>query len=212
MSTGGHRFAGWVSAPDWGPGHLTLEAVVAYADHELAPAPQDRATRHLGVCRECAAQVGAQIQARTALRSAGGPTLPMSLMASLRSIPQVAELPPPPHGLAVTADGQLVSMLRLPSRSPSPSEQPDLPPAGLSARPARADHDRRAAAHRRARMATGVAATGLALLALGAAALPSDSPVPDTGTDPGVFGGAPIVDAHLRLPVTGVDPVPPDNP
>lgn len=194
MSTGGHRFAGWVSAPDWGQGHLAVEAVAAYADDELAAAPHDRATRHLTVCRECAAQVSAQIQARTALRSAGGPTLPISLMASLRSIPQVAELPPPPHGLAMTADGQLVSMLR--------SLPPDPPPAGLATRP---DHDRRAMAQRRARMATGVAATGLALLALGATTLPSDSPVPATSADPGVFGGAPVVDAHLRLPVTGVD-------
>lgn len=194
MSTGGRRFAGWVSAPDWGQGHLTLEAVVAYADDELAAAPHDRATRHLTVCRECAAQVGAQMQARTALRSAGGPTLPMSLMASLRSIPQVAELPPPPHSLAMTADGQLVSMLR--------SMPPDPPPAGLVTRP---HHDRRTVAQRRARMATGVAATGLALLALGATALPSDSPVPGTATDPGMFGGAPVVDAHLRLSGAGVD-------
>lgn len=201
MSTGGHRFSVRVSAPDWGQGHLAVEAVVAYADHELAPAAHDRATRHLGGCRECAAQVTAQMQARSALRSAGGPTLPLSLMASLRSIPQVAELPAIPAGLAMTADGQFVTMIR-----PVPVH---TPPAGLAARPRpAADTDRRVAAQRRARVGVGVAATGLALFALGAAVVPSDSPVPGPHADPGVFGGAPVVDARLRLPASSAHPAP----
>ena len=45
MSAGGRLFS--VQVPDWGQDHLTVEAVVAYVDGELAERPYDRATRHL---------------------------------------------------------------------------------------------------------------------------------------------------------------------
>ena len=206
MSTSsGRRFSVSVSLPDWGQDHLSPEAVAAFVDEELAPGPHARAERHLSVCPECGAQVRAQAQARSALRAAAAPCVPSALLSMLQSIPQSAELPPAPHGLAVTEDGQLVSTMRaLPA---------DAPPAGLdsagldsahldSARAAEAGFARAPAlgAPRRARLGVGMAAAGLALIAIGAAALPSDSPVPSTSADPGVFGGAPQVDANLRLP------------
>ena len=46
-----------------------------------------------------------QGQARKALRTAGGPCLPSSLLSTLRAIPQDTELPAAPPGLAMTADG-----------------------------------------------------------------------------------------------------------
>ncbi len=113
-----------VTPPDWGQDHLSLEAVVAYVDGELAPGPHARASQHLGQCPECAAQVSAQGQARKALRTAGGPCLPSALLSSLRAIPQDTDLPGPPPGLAMTADGQLVSMLR-----PEPGSAPMSAPA-----------------------------------------------------------------------------------
>ncbi|MBN9735821.1 MULTISPECIES: zf-HC2 domain-containing protein [unclassified Pseudonocardia] len=87
-----------VVPPDWGEAHLTLEAVVAYVDDELARGPHDRATRHLGHCPDCAAEVAEQRRARSALRGADAPTLPPSLMSALRSIPQDTELPPAAGG------------------------------------------------------------------------------------------------------------------
>ena len=109
MSAGGRRFS--VQVPDWGQDHLSAEAVAAYVDGELALRPHDRATRHLVACPECAAQVVAQGQASAALRSARCPSLSSSLMSTLRSIPQVAELPAAPNGLAMSPDGQIVAML-----------------------------------------------------------------------------------------------------
>jgi Putative zinc-finger len=194
-SSSGRRFSVSVSLPDWGQDHLSPEAVAAFVDEELAPGPHARAQRHLSVCPECSAQVRAQAQARSALRTAAAPCVPSSLLSMLQSIPQSAELPPAPHGLAVSEDGQLVSTMRaLPA---------DAPPAGLDTdRPAEAGFGRGPAlgSPRRARLGVGMAAAGLALIALGAAALPSDSPVPSTSADPGVFGGAPRADANLRLP------------
>jgi anti-sigma factor RsiW len=111
--TGARRFS--VSTPDWGQAHLSLDAIVAYVDDELAPGARARAADHLMSCPECAAEVVAQRQARAALRAAGGPRLPSSLLSSLRAIPIDTELPPPPPGLAVTADGQFVLLRDVPA-------------------------------------------------------------------------------------------------
>lgn len=211
-----------VTAPDWGQGHLSLDAIVAYVDDELAHGPHLRATQHLAQCHECAAQVVTQGQARSALRMAGGPSLPTSLLSSLRSIPQDAELPPSAD-LAVTADGQLVSVLRperlapLPSDAVRPPEQADLaalaaaPPAGTDHSDHTDHHDRRP---RRRLLGTGVAVSGLALGAIALAmpaALDPQTPVPTAANDVldarpvlggPVLGGATtdLVDARLRLP------------
>ncbi|GAA1288207.1 hypothetical protein GCM10009609_63630 [Pseudonocardia aurantiaca] len=215
-----------MTAPDWGQDHLSLDAIVAYVDDELAEGPHLRATRHLAQCRECAAQVVAQGQARAALRTAEVPSLPSSLLSSLRSIPQDTDIPGPPGDLAVTSDGKLVSVLR-PDRvspvadAPRPPGRADLrhePPAGTDGVPDSHDgnHDGRRPSRRR-RVGTGVAVSGLALGAIALAApvaVPPQTPVPAATNGvlggPVLGGGAPsVVDAQLRLsplPATGRGP------
>jgi anti-sigma factor RsiW len=161
-----------VTTPDWGHGHLAPDAVVAYVDDELAPGPHLRATRHLAQCRECAAQVVAQGQARAALRTAGCPSMPSSLLSSLRSIPMEAELPgPPPGGLAVAPNGELMSVVR-PDRVANAHDD------------AAEGHDRRG--HRWLRFGTGVAASGLAVgaIAFGVPTDVSGPTVPATSNEP----------------------------
>lgn len=187
MSDGRWRIS--VTAPDWGQDHLSPEAVVAFVDDELAHGPFLRASQHLAQCAECSAHVVAQGQARAALRTAEGPSLPSSLLSSLRSIPQNTDLPGPPAGLAVTCDGQFVSVLR-PERDadPAPGRRPG---------------------HRRIRIGTGVAVSGLAIgaMAFGLPAASSGTGVPvPAGPDRGVlggsgFGGGPpgALDAQLRI-------------
>jgi hypothetical protein len=102
------------TGPGWGS-HLALDAIVAYVDEELSPAARRRALEHLARCPECASEVVAQTQARLALRGSAAPSLPSALLSSLRAIPTETELPGPPAGLAVTSEGQLVSVLREPS-------------------------------------------------------------------------------------------------
>ena len=151
-----------VVPPDWGEAHLTLDAVVAYVDDELARGPHDRATRHLERCAGCAAEVAEQRRARSALRAADAPTLPPSLMSALRSIPQDTELPAPPAGLSLTPDGEFVSVLR----------------------PVEFDAERRRSRRsRRVRLGTGAAVSGIALgaLAFGLPAATSQSPSPAPG-------------------------------
>ena len=191
MSSGRWRIS--VTTPDWGHDHLSSDAIVAYVDEELAPGPHLRATQHLAQCPECAAQVVAQGQARAALRTAGCPSLPSSLLSSLRSIPQDTDLPAPPAGLAVTPDGQFVSVLR-PER------------AGRGATHADSDAPQGDRPHRRMWLGTGVAVTGLAAGAIAfaapAAVSGSAAPVPgDAGTvhRPVLGGTATPVDARLQL-------------
>jgi putative zinc finger protein len=181
VSAGGRLFS--VQVPDWGQDHLSAEAIAAYVDGELDERPYERATRHLAACPECAAQVVAQGQARSALRSARCPRLSSSLMSTLRSIPQDAELPGPPNGLAMGPDGELVARLR---PEPPPAADP-APPAGLAEAPPKA---------RRSRIGAGAAISGLALgaLAIGAAIIAGDTPAPSGFSDP------PSIDAHLQLP------------
>lgn len=217
MSAGGRRFS--VQVPDWGQDHLSAEAVAAYADGELGARPYDRATRHLAECGECAAQVVAQGQARSALRSARCPSLPSSLITSLRSIPQAADLPPAPNGLAITQDGQFVAtlaparehvrpigfrsglarseMARSDTRSDRAPSDPACsdaaaPPAGLAEAPTPGKG-------RFSRFGTGAAMSGLALgaLAIGAAIIAGDAP---SSPEAGPAGAPVVVDAHLQLP------------
>lgn len=201
-----------VTAPDWGQDHLSSDAIVAFVDGELAPGPHRRATQHLRQCPECAAQVGAQGQARSALRTAAGPSLPSSLLTSLRSIPQDTDLPAPPAGLAMTADGQLVAVVRPEPDAPRPTgnrTEPDDPAAA-------SEPGRRTSAQRRMRLGTGVAVSGLALgaLALGVPAASTGPLVPGpAASDRGALGGSvlggpglsdtsAVVDAGLRIAPT----------
>jgi anti-sigma factor RsiW len=164
--TGSRRFS--LSSPDWGQDHLSLDAIVAYVDDELAPGAHDRAEGHLTCCPECRAEVVSQLQARSLLRAAEGPALPSSLLRSLRSIPVQAELPPPPPGLGITADGQFV-LLR------------DVPQAEADGAPASRRPSRRTALGAVSGLALGALAVG-ALVVPGAqddqAVLPSPGPNP----------------------------------
>jgi len=182
--TGGRRF----SPPDWGQDHLSLDAIVAFVDDELSAGAHARAQAHLDRCRECAVEVVAQRQARTALRAAGGPCLPSSLLRSLRSIPVEAELPPPPPGLGITADGQFVLLRDVPRADGPDAYACGVPPgAQPGATPRRFS--------RRARVG---AISGLALgaLAVGTLAAPT-TPTPVT---PGVLDTAVLsVPAAARL-------------
>jgi hypothetical protein len=99
--------------------HLLPDAVVAFVDGELTPLAHERAATHAARCLCCAADIAAQHQARSAVRSADTPGAPAGLLAALRAIPQEVDLPTAPDGLAVTRDGQLVAIQR-PSR-PTPA-------------------------------------------------------------------------------------------
>lgn len=116
-------------------GHLATDAIVAFVDGELSVSAHERATRHLAHCPQCTAEVAAQRQASTAVRDAGVPAVPTSLLAALHNIPQSAPLPPGPEELAVTEDGQLVVVQR-PSDGRLGSRRPlgAAPPLG-SGRP-----------------------------------------------------------------------------
>ncbi len=163
-----------LGAPDWGSAHLTSDAVVAFVDDELARRPHERAVAHVASCPQCTAEVVAQRQARSALRTAGCPALPSSLMSALRAIPLDTDLPEPPAGLAVADDGTLVSVQRAEPRRAA--EPPD------------AVHGRRS---RGMRFGAGAAVSGLAIgaLAFGATALPSVVAAPIVPEQRGVFNG-----------------------
>jgi|SRR5947209_5868070 anti-sigma factor RsiW len=90
--------------------HLAVDALVAFVDGELAPGARDRAAAHLTGCQSCAAEIAAQRQARSVVRSAQCPSPPADLLAALRDIPRTADLPEPPAGLAVTSDGVVVEI------------------------------------------------------------------------------------------------------
>jgi anti-sigma factor RsiW len=67
--------------------HLTLDAVVAYADGEMSMVSFQRAAAHVALCPQCDAEVRAQLTARSWLRSAQAPEMPTALLDTLRSIP-----------------------------------------------------------------------------------------------------------------------------
>ncbi|MGM1060142.1 anti-sigma factor family protein [Saccharothrix sp. Mg75] len=92
--------------------HLLPDAVVAFVDGELTASAHGRASAHLQRCPFCAAEAYSQQQARSAVRAAETPCAPAGLLARLGAIPQEVELPSAPDGLAVTEDGQLVTVQR----------------------------------------------------------------------------------------------------
>ncbi len=91
--------------------HLNLDAIVAYADGEMSLVAYQRASAHLQRCPQCSAEVREQQAARSWLRSAGSPTMPLSLFNALRSIPTAAPLPGPVEGVTVDpATGHVARM------------------------------------------------------------------------------------------------------
>jgi anti-sigma factor RsiW len=195
---GARRFS--VSTPDWGQAHLSLDAIVAYVDDELSAGAHSRAEEHLAGCPECAAEVVAQRQARSALRTADVPRLPSSLLRTLQAIPVDAELPPPPPGLSVTPDGQFVLLRDVPSD--------DGGDAGRSSRHGTPRLSRRARIGALSGLAIGALAVG-ALVAPGAS-VPSPGEgargsVPQSVPARAVLGG-PVLD------ISGSGAVGPDAP
>ncbi|SDJ70592.1 Putative zinc-finger [Actinopolyspora mzabensis] len=108
-------FRGW-GMPEQ---HLALDALVAFVDGELSPGAHDRAAAHLATCPSCATEADAQRQARSAVRTASTPSISPQLLQTLQSIPTTAELPEQPDNLALSEDGQLVTLNRRPGDSKS---------------------------------------------------------------------------------------------
>ena len=67
--------------------HLSTEAIAAFVDNELRLTPHLRAANHLSQCQQCAAEVEAQRQARSALRESLPIAIPSSLLGQLSQIP-----------------------------------------------------------------------------------------------------------------------------
>lgn len=79
--------------------HLASEAIAAYVDGELRMNAYLRASQHLSLCPDCAAEVDAQQQARIALRRAASDvSMPSSLLGLLSQIPRCHPEPEPPSG------------------------------------------------------------------------------------------------------------------
>ncbi|KUI30740.1 anti-sigma E factor RseA [Mycobacterium sp. GA-2829] len=68
--------------------HLSIEAVAAFVDGELSMTAHMRAANHLSLCPQCAAEVDAQSQARSALRDCQPIAIPNTLLGMLSQIPQ----------------------------------------------------------------------------------------------------------------------------
>ncbi|RRO15799.1 zf-HC2 domain-containing protein [Saccharopolyspora rhizosphaerae] len=179
--------------------HLALDALVAFVDGELSPSAHDRAVAHLANCPACAADAAAQRQARAAIRAADTPSVSPELLQALQAIPSSAELPAQPENLALTSDGQLVTVSR-PNRVKGFGSGPVLgsstplggsqQPLGSAASPYDApqdDADRRVG--RRTKQGAGVVFSGLVLGALAFMNLPA------TDED-----GQPLPGAPMPLP------------
>lgn len=68
--------------------HLSTEAIAAFVDGELRMTAHLRAGHHLSLCPQCAAEVDAQRQARSALRDSCQISIPSALLGLLSQIPQ----------------------------------------------------------------------------------------------------------------------------
>ena len=68
--------------------HLSTEAVAAFVDGELRMTAHLRAAHHLSLCPQCATEVEAQRQARSALRDSCPIVVPTALLGMLSEIPQ----------------------------------------------------------------------------------------------------------------------------
>lgn len=92
--------------------HLALDAIVAFVDGELSASAHDRAVAHLAHCPACSGEATTQRQARAAVKEAETPSVSPALLQALQAIPGTAELPSAPEGLALSEDGQLVTVAR----------------------------------------------------------------------------------------------------
>jgi anti-sigma factor ChrR (cupin superfamily) len=74
--------------------HLSTEAIAAYVDGELRMGAHLRAGHHLSLCAQCAAEVEAQKQVRSALRDSCQISIPSTLLGMLSQIPHAPATPP----------------------------------------------------------------------------------------------------------------------
>lgn len=88
--------------------HLSSEAIAAFVDGELRMSAHLRAAHHLSQCPDCAIEVDAQRQARTALRDSLPVDMPSSLLGLLSQIPHhsPAETPEQPDASQLADDGR----------------------------------------------------------------------------------------------------------
>ncbi|MGW1676588.1 zf-HC2 domain-containing protein [Saccharopolyspora sp. NPDC002376] len=165
--------------------HLALDAIVAFVDGELSPNANDRAAAHLARCPACTADAAAQRQARAAVKAAGTPSISPKLLQALQAIPGQAELPSQPEGLALTEDGQLVTVSR-PDRANRFGTGPVLgstTPLGGgqqllgSSHPFAGEPEPARRMGRRTKQGAGVVFSGLMLGALALMNLPADEDV-----------------------------------
>lgn len=80
--------------------HLSLDAVVAFADGEMGLVAFQRAAAHLSRCPACSGEVAEQSSARQLLRRASAPQIPVGLLDTLRLIPVALPAPAPVAGIA----------------------------------------------------------------------------------------------------------------
>jgi anti-sigma factor RsiW len=89
--------------------HLSLDAIVAYADGEMSLTAYQRAAAHVMRCAMCAADVAEQTAASQYIRQASLPSMPGSLFDTLRSIPVALPQAGPVAGVMVdSASGRTV--------------------------------------------------------------------------------------------------------
>ena len=198
----------------WGPfaeSHLMPDAVVAFVDGELSPGARDRAASHIARCPVCAAEDTAHRQARAAVKRAEAPRISAGFLASLRAIPQHTDLPTSPDNLAVTEDGQLVTIQR-PDRVAGLHISTQLglsaplgsgTPLGSGSAVLGAGHERSSSVRRWAAQGAGVVVSGLVLSAL---AIVVTSSGDDTGQIPQRSGATPP--GVLRAQMGGVPDMP----
>jgi hypothetical protein len=203
--------------------HLALDALVAFVDGELSPNAYDRAAAHLARCPACAADAAAQRQARAEVRSAQAPSMSPQLLRTLKSIPSDAELPSQPDELALTEEGQLVtvtrrdradalgSSTRLGSSTPLGGAQSfasSTPLGGQSTDTTTEPRPSRGSG-RRSRQGASMVFSGLVLGALALMNIPADdeeppTPPPFLGQPPGETAVG--VSAQTTVPQTSADP------
>jgi anti-sigma factor RsiW len=174
---------GW-SLPSLPEQHLLPDAVVAFVDGELSPTAHDRAAAHLARCPFCAAEAATQRQARSMMKAAPAPSAPAGLLASLMNIPQDVELPSGPDNLAVTEDGQLVTVLRPGKAAEKLRPFGSAPAFGSSAPLGSSPNVLGNRVSRRTKQGAGVVVSGLVLGALAIVTMHGDTPPSDNSTPP----------------------------